>query len=63
MSTAVPLQLLDADARSALSSYRNLLVNARFWINQRGYAGAATTAAKQYTHDRWRVVVSGQSAR
>lgn len=62
MSTAVPLQLLDADARYALSSYRNLLVNARFWINQRGYAGAATTAAKQYTHDRWRVVVSGQSA-
>lgn len=62
MTTAVPLNLLDPAARSALTGYRNLLHNARFWINQRAYAGAATTAAKQYTHDRWRVVVAGQAA-
>jgi len=40
----------------------NLLINPLFRINQRGYAsGTATTAANQYTLDRWRVVTSGQS--
>lgn len=62
MTTAVPLQLLDSDARSALTAYRNLLINARFWINQRSYSGAATMVPKQYTRDRWRVVVQGQAA-
>lgn len=43
-------------------SFRNKLINAAFTINQRGYAsGAATTAANQYTLDRWRVVTSGQN--
>jgi hypothetical protein len=42
--------------------FRNLLHNARFVINQRGYvSGTATTVANQYTLDRWRVVVSGQN--
>ena len=55
-----------AEARAALGigniSNRNLLVNANGAINQRGYiSGAATGAANQYTLDRWRVVVSGQS--
>jgi hypothetical protein len=40
----------------------NLLINPAFRINQRGYvSGAATVAANQYTLDRWRVNVSGQS--
>jgi hypothetical protein len=57
-----------ADARTALGigpviSFRNLLINGNFAINQRGYAsGAATTGANQYTLDRWRVVTSGQNA-
>ncbi|WP_410499718.1 hypothetical protein [Chitinibacter sp. S2-10] len=43
-------------------SFRNLLINAGGTFNQRGYvSGAATTAANQYTLDRWRVVVSGQN--
>jgi hypothetical protein len=41
---------------------RNLIINGQGRINQRGYvSGAATIAANQYTLDRWRVVVSGQS--
>lgn len=44
------------------SGYRNLLINARGTINQRGYvSGTATGGANQYTLDRWRVVTSGQS--
>lgn len=41
---------------------RNVLVNASGKIKVRPYAsGAATTAANQYTLDRWHVVVSGQN--
>lgn len=41
---------------------RNLIMNGRGAVNQRGYtSGAATSAANQYTLDRWRVVVSGQN--
>lgn len=44
------------------TGFRNLLINPRGLINQRGYAsGAATSGANQYTLDRWRVVTSGQS--
>lgn len=56
-----------ADARNALGvgsvlSFRNLLINSNFSVNQRVYAsGTATTSANQYTLDRWRVVVSGQN--
>lgn len=56
-----------ADARNALGvgsvlSFRNLLLNGSFSVNQRVYASAtATTTANQYTLDCWRVVVSGQS--
>lgn len=40
----------------------NLLDNAGFFINQRGYvSGSATSAPNAYTLDRWRVVTSGQS--
>jgi hypothetical protein len=46
----------------ASSGTRNVLINANPIINQRGYvSGTATTAANQYTLDRWRVVTSGQS--
>jgi hypothetical protein len=45
-----------------LAGLRNQLINANPLINQRGYvSGTATTAANQYTLDRWRVVTSGQS--
>ena len=41
---------------------RNLIINGNPIINQRGYvSGTATSAANQYTLDRWRVVTSGQS--
>jgi hypothetical protein len=44
------------------AGFRNLIINGNPIINQRGYvSGAATTGANQYTLDRWRVVVSGQS--
>lgn len=40
----------------------NLLINAGFRINQREYVlGTATTAANQYTLDRWRVDTAGQA--
>lgn len=45
-----------------LAGMRNLLINGNPIINQRNsISGAATTTANQYTLDRWRVVVSGQS--
>lgn len=45
-----------------LSGFRNLLINGNPIINQRGYvSGTATSGANEYTLDRWRVVVSGQS--
>ncbi|KZE29127.1 hypothetical protein AVW15_04790 [Chelatococcus daeguensis] len=41
---------------------RNLLINARGLVNQRGYvSGTATAAAGRYTLDRWRVVAAGQA--
>lgn len=41
---------------------KNLLINAGFRVNQRGYvSGTATAAADEYTLDRWRVLVSGES--
>ncbi len=40
----------------------NLLINSAGLINQRGYvSGTATASANQYTLDRWKVAVSGQS--
>lgn len=53
---------LEAFATGTPSSFRNRLYNGNFAINQRGYvSGTATTAANQYTLDRWRVVTLGQS--
>jgi hypothetical protein len=47
---------------AAALSGRNRIINGQGRINQRGYvSGTATIAANQYTLDRWRVVVSGQS--
>lgn len=41
---------------------KNLLINASFRVNQRAYvSAAATAAANQYTLDRWRVLLSGES--
>lgn len=59
---------LAVDARNSLGigsvfSFRNLLINGNFAINQRAYAtGVATTVANQYTLDRWRIPTSGQNA-
>jgi hypothetical protein len=45
-----------------LAGFRNILINGNFGINQRGYvSGTATTAAGQYTLDRWKVLTAGQS--
>ncbi|MDH4581366.1 DUF2793 domain-containing protein [Pseudomonas sp. BN415] len=47
---------------AVLLAEQNLLINGNFAINQRGYVSATnTTAANQYTLDRWRVVTSGQN--
>lgn len=55
-------QTLGIPNSGPLSGLRNLIINGDFRINQRGYvSGAATTAANQYTVDRWRVVTSGQN--
>jgi len=57
-----------AEARLALGigpviSFRNLLINGNFAINQRAYvSGVATVGANQYTLDRWRIVTTGQNA-
>ncbi|MFD2235459.1 hypothetical protein [Phaeospirillum tilakii] len=59
-----PIRTAQAIAAQALSSFRNLLINTDFAdpVNQRVYvSGAPTTAANQYTLDRWRVVTSGQA--
>jgi hypothetical protein len=40
----------------------NVLINGTGRVNQRGYvSGAATTAANQFTLDRWFVITSGQN--
>jgi len=57
-----------SDARNSLGigsvfSFRNLLINGNFAINQRAYvSGTNTGGANQYTLDRWRIVTSGQNA-
>jgi len=41
---------------------RNIVINGSGRVNQRGYVSAAATgAAKQFTLDRWAVLVSGQN--
>jgi hypothetical protein len=56
------LILPDGITLMGVSSGKNRIINGDFRLNQRGYAsGTATTAANQYTFDRWRVVTSGQS--
>lgn len=56
---------VESDVNDLLTSFSglyNLLANGAFFINQREYlSGTPTVAANQYTLDRWRVVVSGQS--
>lgn len=59
----MPIVLDGTNGIAAPNVYgRNLIINGQGRINQRGYvSGTATTVANQYTLDRWRVVVSGQS--
>ncbi|HEV7370625.1 hypothetical protein [Arenibaculum sp.] len=62
LNAASSTQLLEAIRALAPPSFRNLLINAAFLVNQRVYvSGAATMASNQYTLDRWRVVTNGQS--
>jgi len=43
-------------------TFRNLIINGRGSVNQRGYvSNTGTSVANQYTLDRWRVVTSGQA--
>lgn len=62
----VPIATIDPSAGSAAAGasfgWRNVIINPDGRVNQRLYiSGAATTAANQYTVDRWRVIVSGQA--
>jgi hypothetical protein len=51
----------DAARRDEVTT-TNVLINPNFFVNQRDYvSGTATTAANQYTVDRWRVVTLGNS--
>jgi hypothetical protein len=68
-STAAELNILDGVTATSAQintviqlAGRNLIMNSLGRINQRGYtSGTATSAANEYTLDRWRVVTSGQS--
>jgi hypothetical protein len=52
----------DGSKQTTSAPSRNYLDNAGGLINTRSYvSGTATTAANQYTLDRWRVVASGQN--
>ena len=50
------------DARAALGATgpKNLLLNPRFRVNQRGYVSGAAATAGQYTLDCWKMTVAGQ---
>jgi len=61
-SASSPAFVLNTDGTCSQLGIRNALINGNPTINQRGYvSGTATTAANEYTLDRWRVVVSGES--
>lgn len=58
----VDFVIIDHLPPSNMVSLKNRLINGSFVVNQRAYvSGANTTAANQYTLDRWRVVASGQN--
>lgn len=45
-----------------LPTRRNLLINAQFAVNQRGYiSGTNTSTNNEYTFDRWRISLSGKA--
>lgn len=53
-----------ADARDTLGigstiSFRNLIINGRFKVNQRAVSGTVTLAAGIYGHDRWKAGSGG----
>lgn len=53
---------MQINVAQALVNNPNVLINAGFRVNQRNYAtGTATTAADEYTLDRWRVLILGES--
>lgn len=59
---ALPAREVVAPRSSPFAGLRNAIINGNPLVNQRAYvSGTATTGANQYTLDRWRVVVSGQS--
>ena len=61
-SASSPAFVLNTDGTCSQLGIRNALINGNPTINQRDYvSGTATTAANEYTLDRWRVVVSGES--
>jgi hypothetical protein len=50
------------DGNGSLAGFRNLLINGLFSVNQRSYVSATnTTAANEFTVDRWFVNTSGQN--
>jgi hypothetical protein len=44
---------------TSVTGFKNLLIDAGFTINQRGYVSAATLATTVYGHDRWKAGASG----
>lgn len=54
------VDVLYSSTKNNSFSFRNLLINNLFTVNQRGYAtGVNTTVNNQYTFDRWRIKNSG----
>jgi len=48
-----------AEHVTSVTGFKNLLIDAGFTINQRGYVSAATLATTVYAHDRWKAGASG----
>ena len=53
MTTKVPYQLLSPDAQTALTAFRNKIINGDFRITQRGVSGTIAPGGSGYTADRW----------
>jgi hypothetical protein len=54
-----PVMRFGADTSGQPFSFRNLLINGDFRINQRVYVSAAVLASGAYGHDRWKAGASG----
>lgn len=58
LQNAIGLKL---DADKIPTSYKNLIINGNFSVNQRGYSSGSVISPSVYAHDRWKSVVSNSS--